>query len=200
MDLSCILLCTEATSFYNTAGALLGTCWKTSSHHLWLPGEKHVHLCHLIYDILRGSPLSGNDYSMSNFIQRHCCTATHLQTRIPHEEEICFQLQKNKTSLDAEMTPCKDCDCIFTKEPKAAIVRHRGGPSQLKEWADWRVNLSPMLMHTREHSRGQNTNSKDEKKVHLGRKGMALSSSLEALNRSSQTPGMLVWEKVANNC
>lgn len=146
MDLSCILLCTEATSFYNTAGALLGTCWKTSSHHLWLPGEKHVHLCHLIYDILKGSPLSGNDYSMSNFIQRHCCTATHLQTRIPHEEEICFQLQKNKTSLDAEMTPCKDC--TFTKEPKAAIVRHRGGPSQLKERADWRVNLSPMLMHT----------------------------------------------------
>lgn len=57
-----------------------------------------------------------------------------------------------------------------------------------------------MLMHTREHSRGQNTNSKDEKKVYLGRKGMALSSSLEALNRSSQTPGMLVWEKDANNC
>lgn len=57
-----------------------------------------------------------------------------------------------------------------------------------------------MLMHTREHSRGQNTNSKDEKKVHLGRKGMALSSSLEALNRFSQTPGMLVWEKDANNC
>ncbi|KAG8006919.1 hypothetical protein GBF38_022988 [Nibea albiflora] len=88
---------------------------------------------------------------------------------MPHEE-ICFLLQRNKPSLACEKTPCKDCNCVFTKEPKAAIVWHRGGPSQLKVQADRGVNLSPMLMRSREHSRGLNTNCKDEKGVCLGRK------------------------------
>lgn len=133
-----------------------------------------VPVCHLIYDILRGPVLSGNDYSFCNFMHRHSHSASHLQTWMPHEDEISFLLQENKTSLAAERTDCKDCNCIFTKEPKAAIVRHRGGPSQLKEQADREVNLSPMLMRSREYSRGLNTNCNDEKEVCLGRKGKAL--------------------------
>ena len=139
-----------------------------------VPRGSRVPVCRLIYDILRGPRLSGTDYSVSYFMHRHSCTSSHLQTRMPHEDEICFLLQKNKPSLACERTSCKDRNGVFTKEPKAVIVRHRGGPSQLKEQADRGVNLSPMLMRSREHSRGLNTNCKDEKEVCLGRKGKAL--------------------------
>lgn len=44
----------------------------------------------------------------------------------------------------------------------------------MKEQADKGVNLAPMLMCSREHLRGLNTNCKDEKEVCLGRKGKAL--------------------------
>lgn len=193
---SCAL---EQPAVLNAAGASVGTCCKTSTCHLRFPRGPRVPVCRLIYDILRGPPLSGNNYSISDFMHRHSHTASHLLTRMPHEDGICFLLQKNKISLVCERTPCKDRDCVFTKEPNAAIVRHRGGPPQLKEQADRGVNLSQMLMRSREHSRGLNTNCKDEKEVCLGRKGKALWSSLEALNRSSQSPGMLAGEKDGNN-
>lgn len=165
-----------------------------------LPQGPLVLACRLIYDILRGPMLSGNDNSStSNFMQRHSCTASHLQTRMPQEDETCFLLQRNKPSQAYERVPCNDLNHIATKEPKATSVRHRGGPSQLKEQADREVNLSAMLMRSREHSRGLNTNCKDEKEVCLGRKGKAMWSSLEALKRSSQTPGMLASAKDDNN-
>lgn len=151
--LSCILLCTRATNSIKHSRSLSRNLLKNKCMPPPVPWGPHVPVCSLIYDILRGPRLSGNDYSISYFMHRHSCTTSHLQTRMPHEE-ICFLLQKNKPSLACEKTPCKDCNCIFTKEPKAAIVWHRGGPSHLKVQADRGVNLSPMLMRSREHSRG----------------------------------------------
>lgn len=162
-----MLLCTGAADSIKHSRSLSRNLLKNKDMPPPLPWGSHVPVCRLIYDILRGLLVSGNDCNTSNFMHRHSCTASHLQTQMPHEDEICFLLQKNKTSLDAERTPYKDCNCVFTKEPKAAIVHHRGDPSQLKEQADRGVHLSPMLMCSREHSRGLNTNCKDEKDVCL---------------------------------
>lgn len=193
---SCAL---EQPAVLNAAGVSVGTCCKTSTCHLWIPRGHHVPVCRLIYDILRGPLLSGNKCRISNFMHRHSRTVSHLQTLLPHEDEICFLLQKNKTSRACVRTPCKDCNYVFTREPKVAVMRHRGGPSQLKKQPDRGVNLSPMLMRSLEHSRGLNSNCKDEKEVCLGRKGKALWSSLEALNISLQNPCMLAGEKDGNN-
>lgn len=167
-------MCTGAANSIKHSRSLSETLLKNKYMPPPVPRGPHVPVCRLIYDILRGPSLSGNDCSISNFMHRHSCTASHLQTRMPHEDEICFLLQKNGTSLAFERTPCEPCNCVFTKEPKAAIVHHRGGPSQLNEEADRGVDLSSMLMRSREHSRGPNTNCKDEKEVCLGRKGKAL--------------------------
>lgn len=162
-----MLLCTGAAGSIKRSRSLSRNLQKNKYMPPPVPWRSHVPVCRLIYDILRGPPLSGNDCNTSKFMHRHSCTASHLQTQMPHEDEICFLLQKNKTSLNAERTPYKDCNCVFTKEPKAAIVHH---PSQLKEEADRRVHLSPMLMCSRQHSRGLNTNCKDEKEICLGGK------------------------------
>ncbi|KAJ4932430.1 hypothetical protein JOQ06_010852, partial [Pogonophryne albipinna] len=83
--------------------------------------------------------------------------------------------------------PCKHCNSVFTEEPKAAAVCHRRGPSQLKERAD-RVNLSPMLMRSREHSRGLNTNRKmrksNNKDGELEIRVVKITLSLSAVDKS----------------
>lgn len=75
----------------------------------------------LIYDILRGPQLSGSDCITSYFMHRHSCSASHLQTQMPHEEEICFLLQKNKPSLVRERTPAKTATASSLKDLKQRL-------------------------------------------------------------------------------
>ncbi|CAB1440123.1 unnamed protein product [Pleuronectes platessa] len=110
--------------------------------HGWISAAEAFRGSEQIETAVRGPTLAGNDCSISNFMHRHSLTASHLETLMPHEDEIGFLLYKNKTSLDDEWLPCKDCNCVSTKEPRAAIERHRGSPSQLKRAGRQRGGIS----------------------------------------------------------
>lgn len=99
---SCAL---EQPAVLNTAGSLVETCWKTSTCNLWFRRGLVCLYVALIYNILRGPRLQGNDYSVSYFMHRHICTTTHLRARMPREDEICVLFQTNKPSLASERTP-----------------------------------------------------------------------------------------------
>lgn len=103
----------------------------------------------LIYDILRGPRLSGSDCITSYFYaQAQLQCQSFANTDAPRGRDLLPTSEEQALSGPRE-DPRKDRYCVFTKGPKAAIVRHRGGPSQLKEQADRGVNLSPMLMRSR---------------------------------------------------
>lgn len=193
--LSGILLCSRAASGIKHSRSLSGNLLKNKYTQPLSAGALFACMSLNMWHSQRSSALGERLRHLLLYAQAHLHYQSFANTDAPRVQDL--HPQTNKPSLACKTPPDKDCDCIFTREPKELCAM--GGPSQLKEQADRRVNLAQILMCSREHSRGLNTNCDDEEEVCLGRKGEALWSSLETLNRSSQTPGMLAGEKNGNN-
>lgn len=170
----------------NTAGSLKRNHWKTSNytpHPLPPPGGACVslNLWHLW-----GPPLPGN--AISALMQRHCCIACLFANKDPPWGGELPPVSGEQDPSRCREDPLQRAQLFLRRRTKDAVLNHRGRSCQITEQANKIVLFCPSI-----------DTHPDDEGVCLGGKGKALWRNPEALNRPTHTPGMLVWEKDANN-
>lgn len=146
---SCAL---EQPAVLNAAGASVGTCWKTSTCLLRFPGAS----CACMSPNLWHPPQRSSLLREMTPASLTLCTGTAALPVIckhgcPMRTRSASYFRRTRPLRLVRGPPAKTATASSLNNLKQ---RHRGGPSQLKEQADRGVNLSPMLMRSRETFKG----------------------------------------------
>lgn len=135
---------------------------------------------------LWGPPLPGN--AISALMQRHCCIACLFANKDPPWGGELPPVSGEQDPSRCREDPLQRAQLFLRRRTKDAVLNHRGRSCQITEQANKIVLFCPSI-----------DTHPDDEGVCLGGKGKALWRNPEALNRPTHTPGVLVWEKDANN-